>query len=217
MNKIMKNLIICAVFAMISSCKNYANDKDEKSLEQNLKGKAKGFLDTKKEELVGGFGKLGAEIQLKDEELMQADGQSNGKIKFSKFTVKIKNKDSSNNWADLGTLVVEREEDGIATGLNNDAHGGGHTATFFSLEEEEVNNFVKAMIEGGSFKTDEYYGYRKEQSNLDNGTSNKEIITKIEKIDGTEYITFLGDKIKNSGDKVAEYAISLEELKKNLK
>ncbi|AXK69970.1 OspE-related lipoprotein (plasmid) [Borreliella burgdorferi] len=90
----------------------------------------------------------------------------------------------------MGTLVVEREEDGIATGLNNDAHGGGHTATFFSLEEEEVNNFVKAMIEGGSFKTDEYYGYRKEQSNLDNGTSNKEIITKIEKIDGTEYITF---------------------------
>ncbi|AXK69969.1 OspE-related lipoprotein (plasmid) [Borreliella burgdorferi] len=82
MNKIMKNLIICAVFAMISSCKNYANDKDEKSLEQNLKGKAKGFLDTKKEELVGGFGKLGAEIQLKDEELMQADGQSNGKINF---------------------------------------------------------------------------------------------------------------------------------------
>ncbi|PRR27094.1 outer surface protein ErpG, partial [Borreliella burgdorferi] len=25
MNKIMKNLIICAVFAMISSCKNYAS------------------------------------------------------------------------------------------------------------------------------------------------------------------------------------------------
>ncbi len=72
------------------------------------------------------------------------------------------------------------------------------------------------MTEGGSFKTSLYYGYKEEQSVI-NGIQNKEIITKIEKIDGTEYITFSGDKIKNSGDKVAEYAISLEELKKNLK
>nr|5NBQ_G Chain G, Outer surface protein E [Borreliella burgdorferi]5NBQ_I Chain I, Outer surface protein E [Borreliella burgdorferi] len=129
----------------------------------------------------------------------------------SKFTVKIKNKDKSGNWTDLGDLVVRKEENGIDTGLN----AGGHSATFFSLEEEVVNNFVKVMTEGGSFKTSLYYGYKEEQSVI-NGIQNKEIITKIEKIDGTEYITFSGDKIKNSGDKVAEYAISLEELKKNL-
>ncbi|MCD2413819.1 Erp family outer-surface lipoprotein [Borreliella burgdorferi] len=145
------------------------------------------------------------------------DEQSSGepkvkKIEFSKFTVKIKNKDKSGNWTDLGDLVVRKEENGIDTGLN----AGGHSATFFSLEEEVVNNFVKVMTEGGSFKTSLYYGYKEEQSVI-NGIQNKEIITKIEKIDGTEYITFSGDKIKNSGDKVAEYAISLEELKKNLK
>lgn len=48
MNKKMRMLIICAVFAMISSCKNYANSEDLKNLEQqNVKGKVKGFLDTK--------------------------------------------------------------------------------------------------------------------------------------------------------------------------
>ncbi len=61
-----------------------------------------------------------------------------------------------------------------------------------------------------------YYGYKEEQSG-ENGIQNKKIITKIEKIDDFEYITFLGDKIKDSGDKVVEYAILLEDLKKNLK
>ncbi len=153
------------------------------------------------------------------------DGQSNGeakvkKIEFSEFTVKIKNKNNSNNWADLGDLVVRKEEDGIETGLNvgkgDSDTFAGYTATFFSLEESEVNNFIKAMTEGGSFKTSLYYGYKDEQSN-GNGIQNKEIITKIEKIDDFEYITFLGDKIKDSGDKVVEYAILLEDLKKNLK
>ncbi|AAF07624.2 regulator [Borreliella burgdorferi] len=147
------------------------------------------------------------------------DEQSNGevkvkKIEFSEFTVKIKNKNNSNNWADLGDLVVRKEKDGIETGLN----AGGHSATFFSLEEEEINNFIKAMTEGGSFKTSLYYGYNDEESDK-NVIKNKEIKTKIEKINDTEYITFLGDKINNSagGDKIAEYAISLEELKRNLK
>ncbi|WP_215536807.1 Erp family outer-surface lipoprotein [Borreliella bavariensis] len=142
---------------------------------------------------------------------------SSDKIKFTEFTVKIKNKDNSSNWSDLGTLVIRKEGDGIVTGLNNDDKGGGHTATFFSLEESEVNNFVKAMTEGGSFKTSLYYGYNDEQSN-ENGINNKEIITKIEKINNSEHITFSGDKIvKDKGDKNAEYAIPLEELKKNLK
>ncbi|MCD2382110.1 Erp family outer-surface lipoprotein [Borreliella americana] len=143
------------------------------------------------------------------------DGQSSDEsevknIEFSEFTVKIKNKDTSGSWADLGTVVVRKERNGIETGLN----AGGHTATFFSLEESEVTNFVKAMTEGGSFKASLYYGYKDEQ-NVANGTKNKEIITKIENINGSQHITFLGDK--TTGNKTAEYAIPLEELKKNLK
>ncbi|WP_418905841.1 Erp family outer-surface lipoprotein [Borreliella japonica] len=138
---------------------------------------------------------------------------SSDTIKFSEFTVKIKNKDNSSNWSDLGTLVIRKEEDSIAIGLNA---GIGHTSTFFSLEESEVNNFVKAMTEGGAFKTSLYYGYNNEQSDA-NGIKNKEIITKIEKINDSEHITFSGDKIKDQVNKIAEYAIALEELKKNLK
>ncbi|XPC98041.1 Erp family outer-surface lipoprotein (plasmid) [Borreliella japonica] len=139
---------------------------------------------------------------------------SSDTIKFSEFTVKIKNKDTnSSNWSDLGTLVIRKEVDGIATGLNV---GRGYSSSFFSLEESEVNSFVKAMTGGGSFKTSLYYGYNNEQSD-EKGIQNKEIITKIEKVNGSEYIIFSGDKIKDSGDKTAEYAISLEELKKNLK
>ncbi|WP_419262513.1 Erp family outer-surface lipoprotein, partial [Borreliella afzelii] len=135
---------------------------------------------------------------------------SSDTIKFSEFTVKIKNKDTNSGWSDLGTLVIRKEGDGIATGLNNDDKGGGHTATFFLLEESEVNNFVKAMTEGGSFKTSLYYGYNDEQSAA-NGIKNKEIKTKMEKINEVEHITFLGDKTNNgAGDKTAEYAIPQE-------
>ncbi|WP_187983455.1 outer surface protein ErpG [Borreliella bavariensis] len=79
MNK--KMFIVCVVFALISSCKNYASSEDLKNLgqlgqlEQNVKGKVKGFLEAKKEELVGGLKKLGSEAYSKvREELMQADG-----------------------------------------------------------------------------------------------------------------------------------------------
>ncbi|WP_215535928.1 hypothetical protein [Borreliella bavariensis] len=47
MNKKMRMFIICAVFALISSCKYYASSEDLKNQEQNVKGKVKGFLDTK--------------------------------------------------------------------------------------------------------------------------------------------------------------------------
>ncbi len=40
--------VICTVFALISSCKNYASSKDLENLEQNVEGKVKGFLETKK-------------------------------------------------------------------------------------------------------------------------------------------------------------------------
>ncbi|WP_419260205.1 outer surface protein ErpG [Borreliella afzelii] len=74
MNKKMKMFIICTVFALISSCKNYASSKDLKNLEQNVEGKVKGFLEAKKEELSGGLKKFGGEVSSKVEELMQADG-----------------------------------------------------------------------------------------------------------------------------------------------
>ncbi|MBB6213493.1 hypothetical protein HNP67_001067 [Borreliella californiensis] len=74
MNKKRKMFAICVVFVIIISCKNYASGEDvKKSLEQDLKGKVKGFLDTKKEELVGGLKKLGSEAYSKVEELMQVD------------------------------------------------------------------------------------------------------------------------------------------------
>lgn len=130
---------------------------------------------------------------------------SSDTIKFSEFTVKIKyKKGNSGNWTDLGTLVIRKEEYGIATGLNNDNEGGGHTATLFSLEESEVNNFVNAMTRGGSFNADYYYGYQEGEN-----YKSKNIETKIETINGSQFITFFG--------KDNSYAILLEELKKNLK
>ncbi|WP_330529090.1 outer surface protein ErpG [Borreliella valaisiana] len=76
MNK--KMIIVCVIFALIISCKNYASGED---LKQNLKEQVKGFLDTKKEELVGGLKKLGAEVYPKvKEELMQAAGQLQGQV-----------------------------------------------------------------------------------------------------------------------------------------
>lgn len=48
MNKKMRMFIICIFFTLIISCKNYASSEDLKNLEQNVKGKVKGFLDTKK-------------------------------------------------------------------------------------------------------------------------------------------------------------------------
>ncbi|AEL70165.1 borrelia outer surface E family protein (plasmid) [Borreliella afzelii PKo] len=189
MNKNMKMFIICAVFALLSSCGKFTSSLSEQ--------------DSLSEQ--GGL----------------SEQVSSDTIKFSEFTVKIKyKKDNGGDWSDLGTLVVRKEEDGIETGLNVigtiDGQVIGYTSSFLYIEESEVNNFVKAMTKGGSFKTSLYYGYKTEQNNV-NGIKNKEIKTKIETINGSEYITFAGDKIKDSGDKIAEYAISLEELKKNLK
>lgn len=47
MNGKMRMFIICVFFTLIISCKYYASSEDLKNLEQNVKGKVKGFLDTK--------------------------------------------------------------------------------------------------------------------------------------------------------------------------
>lgn len=51
MNEKMRMFIICVFFTLIISCKYYASSEDLKNLEQNVKGKVKGFLD-KKERIV---------------------------------------------------------------------------------------------------------------------------------------------------------------------
>ncbi|WP_418885253.1 ErpC protein [Borreliella carolinensis] len=94
MNK--KTLIICAVFAMILSCKNYAI----KDLEQNAKGKIKGFidkaLDPAKDKITSSSSKvdeLARKLQEEDkikgveennkDELMQGDDPNSGVINSS--------------------------------------------------------------------------------------------------------------------------------------
>ncbi|WP_215536713.1 hypothetical protein [Borreliella bavariensis] len=47
MNGKMRMFIICVFFTLIISCKYYASSEDLKNLEQNIKGKVEGFLDTK--------------------------------------------------------------------------------------------------------------------------------------------------------------------------
>ncbi|WP_416171641.1 hypothetical protein [Borreliella burgdorferi] len=92
MNK--KMFIICSIFVLTISCKNYAaSDKGVKGAEQNLEKKVKGFLDTKKEELIGGLKTLGVEISPKVKELMQADGghKVKPKNKWLKGLVKVQN------------------------------------------------------------------------------------------------------------------------------
>ncbi|WP_420025014.1 hypothetical protein [Borreliella valaisiana] len=74
MNK--KMFIICTVFILIISCKNYAISKDLENLKENAKEKVEGFLEIKKEELTEGLKSLGSEVYPKVElEVMQADGQ----------------------------------------------------------------------------------------------------------------------------------------------
>ncbi|WP_210377357.1 hypothetical protein [Borreliella garinii] len=70
MNKKIRMFIVCSVFALIISCKNYASSKD---LKQGLKEQVKEFLDIKKEELTEGIKSLGSEVSAKVRELMQAD------------------------------------------------------------------------------------------------------------------------------------------------
>ncbi|WP_215538234.1 Erp family outer-surface lipoprotein [Borreliella bavariensis] len=123
---------------------------------------------------------------------------------FFDFTVNIKYKKRNiGDWIDLGTLDVIKEEYVIVTNLN----AGGHAVTLFSLEESEINNFVNSMIKGGAFKANYYYGYQ--EGEYGEYYTNKNIETKIETINGYQFITFLG--------RDNAYAILLEEFKMNLK
>ncbi|MBB6043595.1 hypothetical protein QIA34_05330 (plasmid) [Borreliella yangtzensis] len=69
-----KIFIICVIFVLIISCKNYADLKQgvEDSV-KNTEQQIKGFLETKKEELTEGLKNLESEVSLKVKGLMQAD------------------------------------------------------------------------------------------------------------------------------------------------
>ncbi|WP_418906403.1 hypothetical protein QIA27_06380 (plasmid) [Borreliella tanukii] len=79
MNKKIGMFIICVVFALISSCKNYADlkqgvEEQVNGIKQGVEQKVKGFLEAKKEELTEGLKNFGSEVSSKvKEELMQAD------------------------------------------------------------------------------------------------------------------------------------------------
>ncbi|AZA27243.1 MULTISPECIES: hypothetical protein [Borreliella] len=119
MNEKIKMFIICAVFALIISCKNYASSKDLGNLEQHVEGKVKGFLYTKKEELVGSLKTLVAEVSSKvKEEIMQAEEQvAQGVFKdpelkeIEKKIEELKGKiNKSDNKTPLGTYSEYKEE-----------------------------------------------------------------------------------------------------------
>ncbi|WP_419260173.1 ERF family protein [Borreliella afzelii] len=123
---------------------------------------------------------------------------------FFDFTVNIKYKKRNiGDWVDLGTLDIRKEEYVIVTNLN----AGRHAVTLFSLEESEINNFVNSMIKGGAFKANYYYGYQ--EGEYGEYYANKNIETKIETINGSQFITFFG--------KTNSYAILLDEFKMNFK
>ncbi|AEL19160.1 Erp family protein (plasmid) [Borreliella bissettiae DN127] len=78
MNK--KTFIICAVFALIISCKNYSGAEDLKQIKQNAEGKIKGFLDKildpVKDKIASNGPKvdeLVKKLQEEEKELMQGD------------------------------------------------------------------------------------------------------------------------------------------------
>ncbi len=188
--------VIYFVFALIIACENFKSILNKQG---NLN--EQGSLNEQ--------GDLNEQSNLNEQGNLN-EQDSSDKIEISEFTVKIKDKNTGGHWIDLGTLVVRKEENGIATGLNTYTPRGGHSATFFSIEESEVSNFVKAMTENGSFVSSLYYGYGEENSLY--GYS-KTITTKIEEIDHSKYITFSGDRIKDSGCKIDEYTMPLEDIK----
>ncbi|MBB6043627.1 hypothetical protein QIA34_06140 (plasmid) [Borreliella yangtzensis] len=74
MNKKIIMFIICGIFALVISCKNYAINKDLENLKENAREKVDGFLEIKKEELTEGIKNLGSKVSSKvQEKLMQAD------------------------------------------------------------------------------------------------------------------------------------------------
>lgn len=88
MNKKMRMFIICSIFALISSCKYYASSEDLKNLEQNVKGKVRGFLDTKERIVSDDPTVYEIAKKLKEEELKDKKENKEEKEDFNKNDLK---------------------------------------------------------------------------------------------------------------------------------
>ncbi|WP_418885648.1 hypothetical protein [Borreliella tanukii] len=163
MNK--KMFIVCVVFALIISCKNYVISEDLKNLEQNAKGKVEGFLEAKKEELFGGLKKLGSEVSSKVGELMQADGpQGQDEKKLAQGV----DEDSK----------LKEEIEGKIKGFKEkiDKSGDKTTLGTYYEYEEEIKKLKKELEEKLKDKKEDKEKLEKELNDLD-----KTLKEKIEK------------------------------------
>ncbi|MCD2401757.1 ErpC protein [Borreliella bissettiae] len=157
MNK--KMLIICAVFVLIISCKNYAI----KDLEQKTKGQVNGFLDKildpTKNKIASNSPKadeLAKKLQEEEkEELMQGDGPNNGMIALLPVL-------PENNQDNTPVSVVKAEQ-----------QSGG--------QQEEKSGKVKEKKEKQERKEEKVEDKKEEQENTEGNVKEKEVIEGQEK------------------------------------
>lgn len=114
MNKKMRMFIICAVFALISSCKYYASSEDLKNLEQNVKGKVKGFLDIKERIVSDDPTVYEIAEKLKEEELKDKKENKEEKKKEEKQETKeeLIQGDDPNSHSNMQVVKTTRDSGG---------------------------------------------------------------------------------------------------------
>ncbi|MGF7102298.1 ErpL protein [Borreliella kurtenbachii] len=177
MNK--KMFIICAVFALISSCKNYASDKDEKKLEQNLEKKVEGFLD-----FAGTKDGVKEKLMQSDEQVAQWSDEKEKLKEIEKEFEELKNKiDGVDGQTALGTYNEYEEK-------------------IKKLQEklkELQNKEKKNELEDGLKKLKESLKKRIEERKKDLEDAKKKFKEFKEQVEGADGKSE-GDKSKNQGN-----------------
>ncbi len=166
MNK--KTFIICAVFALISSCKNFTTSKD---LKQNPEGKIKGFLvnnnilDPTKDKIASSGSKVNEVAKkLQEEELMQGDDPNNGVINPPSVL-----SESGQDNAPVSTGKAEEQGGGQQEQKAKEAESKG--------EEEKVEG-KKEKQDSEKGKVEEK---KEKQENVEGNTKGKEVIEQQKK------------------------------------
>ncbi|PRR07342.1 ErpC protein [Borreliella burgdorferi] len=166
MNK--KTFIICAVFALISSCKNFTTSKD---LKQNPEGKIKGFLvnnnilDPTKDKIASSGSKVNEVAKkLQEEELMQGDDPNNGVINPPSGLT-----ESGQDNAPVSTGKAEEQGGGQQEQKAKEAESKG--------EEEKVEG-KKEKQDSEKGKVEEK---KEKQENAEGNTKGKEVIEQQKK------------------------------------
>ncbi|PRR06904.1 ErpC protein [Borreliella burgdorferi] len=166
MNK--KTFIICAVFALISSCKNFTTSKD---LKQNPEGKIKGFLvnnnilDPTKDKIASSGSKVNEVAKkLQEEELMQGDDPNNGVINPPSVL-----SESGQDNAPVSTGKAEEQGGGQQEQKAKEAESKG--------EEEKVEG-KKEKQDSEKGKVEEK---KEKQENAEGNTKGKEVIEQQKK------------------------------------